>query len=166
MFTGVCLSTGGGAWSTGEWVPGPGGVWSRGGLVETPRMAPAADGTHPTGMHSCLSSVFRLSLHQCKNLKKTISLVQQNDLNRDLISIENSMLAKLLTMHCNKYTVLPLLNLASMYFYSNEWHMPYYLQNHFAINTPTFTSCVHRRQNIYLSIWHWKENWRKSSFHV
>ena len=109
-------------------------------------MAPAADGTHPTGMHSCLSSVFRLSLHQCKNLKKTISLVQQNDLNRDLISIENSILAKLLTMHCNKYTVLPLLNLASMYFYSNEWHMPYYLQNHFAINTPTFTSCVHRNK--------------------
>ena len=50
-------------------VPGPGGVaWSQGGvwsqgiagglvpggcLVETPRMATAAGGTHSTGMHSC-----------------------------------------------------------------------------------------------------------------
>ena len=53
MFTGVCLSTGVGAWSRGgAWtrmgVPGPGGC-----LVETPRTATAASGTHPTGMHSC-----------------------------------------------------------------------------------------------------------------
>ena len=54
----------GGAWSSGGGSgPGPpqglvlgdGGAWSRGGcLVETPlRMATAAGGTHPTGMHSC-----------------------------------------------------------------------------------------------------------------
>ena len=42
----------GGAWSWG--VPGPWGVSAPGGcLVETPRMATAAGGTHPTGMHSC-----------------------------------------------------------------------------------------------------------------
>ena len=35
-------------------VPALGGAWSRGCLVETPsRMATAAGGTHPTGMHSC-----------------------------------------------------------------------------------------------------------------
>ena len=69
MFTGVCLSTGGGAWSRG--LPGPGGgvpglgdtwlggVWSggcllQGGcLMETPQTATAAGGTHPTAMHSC-----------------------------------------------------------------------------------------------------------------
>ena len=79
MFKGVCLSTGGclllggawsggcllrgclvwGAWSSGGWargvwfrgVPAPdGGAWWR-----PPRMATAADGTHPAGMHSCLS---------------------------------------------------------------------------------------------------------------
>ena len=53
MFTGVCLSTGVGAWSRGVpgpggGVPGPGGAWWR-----PPRTATAAGGTHPTGMHSC-----------------------------------------------------------------------------------------------------------------
>ena len=53
---------GGGAWCQGvhgPWgwgVHGPGG-WGvhgpGGGLVETPRTATAAGGTHPTGMHSC-----------------------------------------------------------------------------------------------------------------
>ena len=85
MFTGVCLSTGGclvpgGGWSQGVpflggrgeeglvlGVPGPGGggclvpdgVWShRGCLVETPpRMATAAGGTHPTGIHSFSQTV-------------------------------------------------------------------------------------------------------------
>ena len=34
-------------------MPVPGGVPARGGaLVETPRTATAAGGTHPTGMHS------------------------------------------------------------------------------------------------------------------
>ena len=69
---GVCaLSWGVCAWS-GVCVPGPGGVcsrgmcaWSRGCLVlggvpgrgvpggDPPGTATAADGTHPTGMHSC-----------------------------------------------------------------------------------------------------------------
>ena len=62
MFTGVCLSTGG-----GYLVPGGclvlGGLWSGGmgrlvwgGAVpggDPPRTATAAGGTHPTGMHSC-----------------------------------------------------------------------------------------------------------------
>ena len=57
----VCVSTGvpgpGGVWSQG--VSGAGGAWSQGVpgpggyLVETPRTATAAGGTHPTGMHSC-----------------------------------------------------------------------------------------------------------------
>ena len=43
-----------GGWSWG--VPGPGGGSAPGGcLVETPQMATAAGGTHPTGMHSCLN---------------------------------------------------------------------------------------------------------------
>ena len=46
----VILFTGGGAWSQ---VGGsaPGGAWWR----PPPRTATAAGGTHPTGMHSCLS---------------------------------------------------------------------------------------------------------------
>ena len=57
---------GGGAWSGGVCSQGEclvwggllheGGTWSGGGwwcLVETPRTATAAGGTHPTGMHSC-----------------------------------------------------------------------------------------------------------------
>ena len=50
----------GGAWSGGLVLGGTcsGGVaWSWGCLVETPapsRMATAAGGMHPTGMHSCL----------------------------------------------------------------------------------------------------------------
>ena len=42
-------------------VPGPRGVWSRGCLVETPRTATAAGGTHPTGMHSCLFNILYLT---------------------------------------------------------------------------------------------------------
>ena len=77
MFTGVCLSTGGvpapgGACFGGlvQGGSGPGGCLMGGGvgpggsgagvvpapgvcLVETPPTATAADGTHPTGMHSC-----------------------------------------------------------------------------------------------------------------
>ena len=60
MFTGVCLSTGGGesmvrggGWS-GWGLDGPGG-W----IVETPPSATAAGGTHPTGMHSCLLKLFK-----------------------------------------------------------------------------------------------------------
>ena len=74
VFTGLCLSTGGGgAWSCGvEGVPAPGrgacsgGVPAPGGgwvpalgslvwgcLVETPPTATAMGSTHPTGMHSC-----------------------------------------------------------------------------------------------------------------
>ena len=45
MFTGVCLSRG---------VTGPGG-WCQGVPDgDTPQMATAVGGTHPTGMHSCL----------------------------------------------------------------------------------------------------------------
>ena len=57
MFTGVCLSTGGGGCLL------LGGAWYRGGgngacfrwgcQVETPRTATTARGTHPIGMHSC-----------------------------------------------------------------------------------------------------------------
>ena len=71
-FQGMCLVLGGCAWSWGCLVPGdvpgPGGggcAWSQGGwglvskhaLRQTPleEMATAADGTHPTGMHSCLN---------------------------------------------------------------------------------------------------------------
>ena len=52
LLLGGLLSVGWGAWSQGGLLPGgmpgPGGVWS------PPRMATAAGGTHPTGMHSCL----------------------------------------------------------------------------------------------------------------
>ena len=61
----MCLSTGG-AWSGGGlvpggvclvWgVPGPGEVVSQHALRQVPHpgeTATAADGTHPTGMHSC-----------------------------------------------------------------------------------------------------------------
>ena len=82
-FTGVCLSTGGeGAWSSG--VPCPGGcAWSLGGAwsqgvpgpggagipacteADPPgHTATAADGTHPTGTHSCSCSLM-FSLCQC-----------------------------------------------------------------------------------------------------
>ena len=47
---GWCLVLGGGACSRG--------VWSRECLVETPRTATAAGGTHPTAMHSCFHAVF------------------------------------------------------------------------------------------------------------
>ena len=53
MFTPVCHSVHrgglvpGGGWSLGE------GAWWR-----PPRTATAAGGTHPTGMHSCLSLYF------------------------------------------------------------------------------------------------------------
>ena len=58
---------GGGAWSgAGAWSRGGAGclvlgglVWSGGCLVETPRTATAAGGTHPTGMHSCLNSLYK-----------------------------------------------------------------------------------------------------------
>ena len=52
VFTGVCLSTGGGCPG-----PGAGGCVSEPALRQTPpsqQTATAADGTHPTGMHSCL----------------------------------------------------------------------------------------------------------------
>ena len=58
LFTGGCLVPGGGCLLRG--LPGPGGLCcpvpgacSAGGGVETPVMATAAGGTHPTGMHSC-----------------------------------------------------------------------------------------------------------------
>ena len=58
----------GDAWSGGgevcpRGVPGPGGSTPGGSapggwcLVETPQMATAAGGTHPTGMHSCFSCI-------------------------------------------------------------------------------------------------------------
>ena len=56
---GGCLVLGG-AWSR-EGVPGPGGF-----LVETPRTATAAGGTHPTGMHSCcVVGYFRKAKEKC-----------------------------------------------------------------------------------------------------
>ena len=35
-----------------------GGAWSRGGVPGAARMATAAGGTHPTGMHSCSNNNF------------------------------------------------------------------------------------------------------------
>ena len=83
MFTCVCLSTGGclvpgGAWSRGGACSGrcacsggassggclPRGCLLLGGwgcLVETPRTATAAAGTHPTGMHSCIRWLITLT---------------------------------------------------------------------------------------------------------
>ena len=55
---GGCLLPGG-AWSGG--VPGPGGLVSQHALRQTPppgEMATAADGTHPTGMRSCLEEKY------------------------------------------------------------------------------------------------------------
>ena len=49
--SGGCLLRGGWVWSGGS---GPGGVCLvPGGAGGDPRMATAAGGTHPTGMHSC-----------------------------------------------------------------------------------------------------------------
>ena len=46
----------------GPWGPAPGGacsgVWMR---PPAQQMATVADGTHPTGMHSCLINVFVMS---------------------------------------------------------------------------------------------------------
>ena len=65
VFTRVCHSVHGGVPGPGG-VPGSRGVCSRGGVVsqhalrQTPpgQTATAADGTHPTGMHSCCTGVF------------------------------------------------------------------------------------------------------------
>ena len=64
VFTGVCDSVHGGVPAPGgvrssgvAWSRGKGGASAPGGLVETPRTATAAGGTHPTGMHSCLLCV-------------------------------------------------------------------------------------------------------------
>ena len=50
---GGCMVPGRGAWSQG--VHGPGGLVSQHALMQTPpgETATAADGMHPTGMHSC-----------------------------------------------------------------------------------------------------------------
>ena len=76
----ACTETAGGVWSQGGGVPGPGGAWSRGciilgGLVsqhalrQTPpppgETTTAADGTHPTGMHSCFKCDCKEFLSQC-----------------------------------------------------------------------------------------------------
>ena len=67
---GMCLLRGG-AWSQGGLVPGD--IFSGGsapGAVGIPSctetdppgdMATAADGTHPTGMHSCFETVYNIS---------------------------------------------------------------------------------------------------------
>ena len=50
---GVCSR--GGAWSRGVSAPGErGGAAPRGVQTSPPQTATVADGTHPTGMHSCL----------------------------------------------------------------------------------------------------------------
>ena len=57
-------------------VPGPGrGVSAPGGggcLVETPRTATAAGGTHPTGMHSCLEYSFKRPFLEYTGLRLNI----------------------------------------------------------------------------------------------
>ena len=95
MFTGVCLSTGGGVSAPrGVHGPGgcvcyqgdvcsrgvcsrgcmvPGGCLLRGGLVETSWMATAAGGTHPTGMHSCLF----LKSSWSKNLNRDVHILHR-----------------------------------------------------------------------------------------
>ena len=81
MFTGVCLSTGGGvpgpglgvpgrgwvgcdwSWGRDQGVPGQGGCLLRGGVPGgDPPTATAAGGTHPTGMHSCIYDLFQTIL--------------------------------------------------------------------------------------------------------
>ena len=54
----------------------PGGSGLGGCLVETPRTATAAGGTHPTGMHSCtnLSYKFLINLFVMNFLNKFFSL--------------------------------------------------------------------------------------------
>ena len=70
MFLQVCVCPRGGAWSgrvpgfgggvAWSWgVPGPGGVVSQHALRET---VTAADGMHPTGMHSCSVVIFEQGL--------------------------------------------------------------------------------------------------------
>ena len=55
LVLGECLVPGGGVWVPGQGVgSGPwAGAWWR-----PPQTAPAAGGTHPTGMHSCLQIFF------------------------------------------------------------------------------------------------------------
>ena len=56
IFTGVCDSVnGGGCLLRGRGVCSQGGMPRGVCLVETPGTTPAAGGTHPTGMHSCLA---------------------------------------------------------------------------------------------------------------
>ena len=64
-FRGGCLVWGEGVCSGGVPAPGEGGLL--GGLMETPRTATAAGGTHPTGMHSCL--FIRTKSHYLPSLK-------------------------------------------------------------------------------------------------
>ena len=78
----------GGAWSGGAGCrgclvpegPGSGGgglVLREGCLVETPRMATAAGGTHPTGMHSCFPDC-SLKLLRIKFLSYTTPPNEEN----------------------------------------------------------------------------------------
>ena len=72
MFTGVCLSTGGGLLPGGGLgpgvVPGPGGGLLQGGGAwwRPPGTATAAGGTHPPGMHFCFIVVSK-NVPQTKN---------------------------------------------------------------------------------------------------
>ena len=57
VFTSVCLSTGGGGVRGGG---GQGDMHGGGGACVVGETATAAGGTHPTGMHSCIVSKFRI----------------------------------------------------------------------------------------------------------
>ena len=88
MFLQVCVCPqGGGAWCGGvcsggclvpggsapRRMPGPGGLVSHHALRQTPpgEMATAADGMHPTGMHSCFTHASKgpdIIMHQLRSI--------------------------------------------------------------------------------------------------
>ena len=61
IFTGVCLSTGGGSASVHAGIYPPGADTPP--RKQTPAYGQRAAGTHPTGMHSCLLLVLRVRLY-------------------------------------------------------------------------------------------------------
>ena len=64
-------------------MPGPGGAWSGECLMETPRRATAAGGTHPIGMHSCLT-VSLLWYRQDFQFEIFVSQTREMNLNASL----------------------------------------------------------------------------------
>ena len=67
----------GGCWGSGQGGPGPGGGESQHALRQKPtqQTATAADGTHPTGMHSCYLSLHRNKLRYMHQFQVLLSFV-------------------------------------------------------------------------------------------